>query len=138
MIELRVSSVRRLAQIAGEVRNLTHKRGIDVDIVVDCIGGDGWAKSLAALVRGGRLVTCCAIAGANPPTDLRRVFWNHLKIFGSLTGIHEEFRQVLNFLSVSKTKPIIDHVFTLKDAAHAQRRMEERKHFGKIVLRMDG
>lgn len=122
--------------VAGEVRNLTHKRG--VDIVVDCIGGEGWAKSLAALVRGGRLVTCGAIAGANPRTDLRRVFWNHLKIFGSLAGTHEEFRQVLNFLSVSKAKPIIDHMFPLKNAAHAQRRMEERKHFGKIVLRMDG
>jgi len=28
-------------------------------------------------------------------------------------------------------------VFSLKDAAKAQQRLEEGKHFGKIILRMD-
>jgi NADPH:quinone reductase-like Zn-dependent oxidoreductase len=121
---------------AREVRNLTQRRG--VDIVVDCVGGEGWAQSLASLARGGRLVTCGAVAGGAPQTSLRRIFWNHLKIFGCRAGTREDFHQVLNFFDASQTKPIIDRVFPLKDAAHAQRRMEERKHFGKIVLSMDG
>jgi NADPH:quinone reductase-like Zn-dependent oxidoreductase len=121
---------------AKEVRSLTDKRGVDV--VVDCIGGEGWGKSLAALARGGRLVTCAATAGANPQTDLRRLFWNHLKIFGAMAGTHEEFRQLLNFMAVTRTKPIIDQVFSLQDAAKAQQRLEQGKQFGKIILRMDG
>ncbi|MGH7784758.1 MAG: zinc-binding dehydrogenase, partial [Candidatus Binatia bacterium] len=124
-----------LKDFAKEIRNLTDKRGVDV--VVDCLGGDGWADSLASLAKGGRLVTCGGLAGANPQTDLRRIFWNHLRIFGSTYGSREEFRQVLTFIETSRTKPVIDQVFALKDAAEAQQRLEERKQFGKIILRMD-
>lgn len=120
---------------AAEVRRLTGKRGVDV--VVDCIGGDGWAKSLASLAKGGRLVSCGAVAGTCPPTDLRRIFWNHLRVFGSALGSREEFKQVINFVERSKIKPVIDRSFTLKDAARAHERLEERKQFGKIVLCMD-
>ena len=126
----------RTVDFAREVRNLTNKRGVDV--VVDCVGGDGWVKSFAALTKGGRLVTCGAAAGANSQADLRRLFWNHLKIFGSMVGSREEFRQVLNFMSTTRTKPILDQVFSLKDAARAHERMEAGQHFGKIVLSMEG
>lgn len=120
---------------AQEVRRLTNKRGVDV--VVDCVGGDGWIKSLASLAKGGRLVTCGATAGANPPTDIRRIFWNNLTIFGSTLGDRADFREVLNFMEASRTQPVVDQVFPLRDAAAAQKRLEEGKQFGKILLRMD-
>jgi NADPH:quinone reductase-like Zn-dependent oxidoreductase len=123
------------ADFAKEVRRLTGKRGVDV--VVDCVGGESWVKSLASLAKGGRLVTCGATAGANPTTDIQRIFWNHLKIYGSTLGDRAEFREVLNFMAVSRTKPVVDQVFPLSEAAAAQKRMEERKQFGKIVLRID-
>jgi len=122
------------SDFAKEVRALTGKRGADV--VVDCVGGESWVKSLAALARGGRLVTCGATAGANPQTDIRRIFWNHLKIFGSTLGSREEFRQLLAFMQLSKVRPIVDQIFSLKDVAAAQRRLEEGKQFGKIVLQI--
>jgi NADPH:quinone reductase-like Zn-dependent oxidoreductase len=126
----------RTADFATEVRNLTHKRGVDV--VVDCVGGEGWVKSLASLAKGGRLVTCGATAGPTPQTDIRRIFWNHLKIFGSTLGSREEFVQLLSFMRASRTRPIIDQVFPLKQAAAAQQRMEDGKQFGKIVLQVSG
>ncbi|MEK6613619.1 MAG: zinc-binding dehydrogenase [Candidatus Binatota bacterium] len=122
------------SDFAKEVRALTGKRGADV--VVDCVGGESWVKSLAALAKGGRLATCGATAGANPQTDIRRIFWNHLKIFGSTLGSREEFRQLLAFMQVSKVRPIVDQIFSLKDVAAAQRRLEEGKQFGKIVLQI--
>ena len=122
------------SDFAKEVRALTGKRGVDV--VVDCVGGESWVKSLAALTRGGRLATCGATAGANPQTDIRRIFWNHLKIFGSTLGSREEFRQLLAFMQLSKVRPIVDQIFSLKDVAAAQRRLEEGKQFGKIVLQI--
>jgi NADPH:quinone reductase-like Zn-dependent oxidoreductase len=123
------------ADFAQEVRRLTNKRGVDV--VVDCVGGESWVKSLSSLAKGGRLVTCGATAGAHPDTDIQRIFWNHLNIFGSTLGDRTEFKEVLNFMAASRTRPIIDSVFPLRDAAVAQKRMEEGKQFGKIVLRMD-
>ena len=55
-----------------------------------------------------------------------------------MVGTHEEFRQVLNVMSVTRTKPILDRVFFLKDAAKAHQRMEAGQQFGKIVLSMEG
>jgi NADPH:quinone reductase-like Zn-dependent oxidoreductase len=124
----------RNSDFAKEVRGLTGKRGVDV--VVDCVGGESWVKSLAALSKGGRLVCCGATAGASPQTDLRRIFWNHLKIFGSTLGSREEFRQLLNFMRTSQIRPIIDQLFPLKEAGAAQRRLEEGKQFGKVVLQI--
>ena len=124
----------RKSDFSKEVRALTKKRGVDV--VVDCVGGDGWSKSLAALAKGGRLVTCGATAGVSPQTDLRRIFWNHLSIFGSTLGSREEFRQILNFLGNTQIRPIIDQLFPLKDTAAAHQRMERGEQFGKIVLQI--
>ena len=123
------------ADFAKEVRQLTGKRG--VDLVVDCVGGKSWVKSLICLAKEGRLVTCGATAGVQARTDVRRLFWNHLRIFGSSFGSREEFRQVLSFMEVTKTKPIIDQVFSLSATITAQKRLEEGKQFGKIVLRTD-
>lgn len=125
----------RQADFGQEARRLTGKRGVDV--VVDCVGGTSWGQSLSALAKGGRLVTCGATAGGDPKTDLVRIFWNNLKIFGSTMGSREEFRQVLRFMETSQTKPIVDRVFPLQEAAAAQRRLEEGKQFGKVVLGMD-
>ena len=123
------------AGLAKAVRGLTQKRGVEV--VVNSVAGPTWEPSIASLARGGRLVTCGAIAGPAPKTDLRRVFWNHLGIFAAHSGTREEFLQVLNFFARAKRRPILDRIFSLSDARSAHRRLEERKQFGKIVLRMD-
>jgi NADPH:quinone reductase-like Zn-dependent oxidoreductase len=117
-----------------EVNLLTENRGVDV--VLDCVAGDVWQKSLAALARGGRLVTCGATAGGLPHDDLTTIFSKELKIYGSTLGSREEFRQLLSFISVKKIEPVVDSVFPLKDAAAAQERLEAAKQFGKIVLQI--
>ena len=124
----------REKDFAQEVRALTGNRGVDV--VLDCVAGEVWQKSLAALARSGRLVTCGATAGGSPETDLTPIFTKHLQIFGSTLGSRDEFRQLLSFMAVAEIKPIIDQVFPLSEAAAAQRRMEEAKQFGKIVLQI--
>jgi NADPH:quinone reductase-like Zn-dependent oxidoreductase len=124
----------RKQEFAKEARRLTDKHGVDV--VVDCSGGKNWTRCFAALARGGRLATCGAGAGASPKSDLRRVFWNHLKIFGTTAGNRAEFCRLLNFMAVSSRKPVIDQVFPLQDAKWAQQRMQDGRQFGKIVLRV--
>jgi NADPH:quinone reductase-like Zn-dependent oxidoreductase len=120
--------------IVAVVKELTQGRG--VDLVVDCVGGEVWQKSLASLSRGGRLVTCGATAGGQPKDDIAAIATKQLKIYGSTLGSREEFRQVLSFLSSTRIAPIIDSVFPLKDAAAAQQRVESAQQFGKVVLRI--
>jgi NADPH:quinone reductase-like Zn-dependent oxidoreductase len=124
----------RKQDFAREVSKLTKNRG--VDIVLDCVAGEVWQKSLAALARGGRLVTCGATAGGQPNDDLTAIFSKQLKIYGSTLGSREEFCQLLSFMAVKKMKPIVDSVFPLKEAAAAQRYLEAGKQFGKVVLRI--
>jgi NADPH:quinone reductase-like Zn-dependent oxidoreductase len=124
----------RNPEFAKETRRLTAKHGVDV--AIDCSGGENWTRCLAALARGGRLVTCGAGAGASPKSDLRRVFWNHLTIFGTVAGRRAEFCRLLDFMAISHRKPVIDQVFSLQDAKWAQQRMQDGQQFGKIVLRV--
>ncbi|HXG50941.1 MAG TPA: zinc-binding dehydrogenase [candidate division Zixibacteria bacterium] len=122
----------RRTDFAEAARELTSGRGVDV--VLDCVGGEVWTKSLASLARGGRLVTCGATAGAEPLDDLEAIAGKYLKIYGSTLGSREEFRRLLSFLEVARIEPIIDSVFPLSEAAAAQERMEQARQFGKIVL----
>jgi len=124
----------RKQDFSEAVRSLTANRGVDV--VIDCVGGEIWQKSLAALARGGRLVTCGATAGGQPDDDIAAIFTKHLKIYGSTLGSREEFRQLLSFLGTAQIHPIIDRIFPLKEAATAQRYLEEGKQFGKVVLKI--
>jgi NADPH:quinone reductase-like Zn-dependent oxidoreductase len=119
---------------AREVREITTRRGVDV--VVDSVGGDTYAKSLATLVKGGRLVTCGATAGPRPQTDLQRIFWNQLSVFGSTMGNRREFAEMLNFVRQRGVKPVIDQVLPLSEGANAMARMEQGQQFGKIVLKV--
>jgi NADPH:quinone reductase-like Zn-dependent oxidoreductase len=115
-----------------EVKRLN--RGHGVDVVFEHIGPATFQKSLASLVRRGRLVTCGATSGPLVNLDLRFLFVRQLSIFGSYMGGMKEFRAVLRLLRRGKLRPVVDKVFPLKDAREAQARMLERKNFGKIVL----
>ncbi len=122
----------RRADFAKVVIAITEGRGVDV--VLDCVAGENWQKSLTALTQAGRLITCGATAGGLADTDLRLIFKKQLQILGSTLGSREEFRGLINFMKVTQLKPVMDQTFPLAEAAAAQQRMEETKQFGKIVL----
>lgn len=126
----------RSADFSEEVRRLTEKRGVDV--VFEHVGGAVFEKSITALTKGGRLVTCGATTEFSVNVDIRYIYSRHQSIFGSWMGTKEELIRVLEFFAGGKAKrrlqPVIDTVLPLAEAAQAHRRMEERKNFGKIVL----
>lgn len=117
-----------------EVRRVTLKEGVDV--VFEHIGGEVFEKSIKVLKRGGRLVTCGATTEYSANIDLRYVYSRHLAIFGSWMGTKKELIDVLKFFPENKLRPVVDSVFPLSEAAEAHRKMEERKQFGKIVLKI--
>ena len=118
--------------ISAEVRRLTDKRGADV--VFEHVGADVWQACMDSLATNGRLVTCGATTGAEVKIDLRALFARHRSIFGSYMGSKAELLEVLKFVFSRKLKPVIDSTFPLQEAAAAQKRMEDREQFGKIVL----
>ena len=117
-----------------EVRALTGRRGVDV--VFEHVGQATWEKSLRSLTHGGRLVTCGATTGPQGVTDIRYVFARQLQIFGSYMGSKGELLRLLPFVEEGRLRPVVDRVLPLAAAAEAHRIMEERRHFGKLVLQV--
>jgi len=108
--------------------------GGGVDMVIDSVGAASWSESLKSLRRGGRLITCGATTGANPPADLQRIFIRQLEIFGSTGGSVGEFRQLLDVFGRGLVKPVIDATFPMSDIRAAFDRLESGAQFGKVSL----
>jgi NADPH:quinone reductase-like Zn-dependent oxidoreductase len=120
------------ADLGLEARRLTGKRGVDV--VIEHVGQATWEKSVAALARGGRLVTCGASSGFEGRTDLRALFGKSISLSGSYMGRLAEFDEVLRHIRAGRLKPVLDRVLPLSEARAAHEALENRAAFGKIVL----
>jgi len=51
-------------------------------------------------------------------------------------GNRDEITALLNYMETSGTKPVIDKCFPLKDAVNAQKYMENKKQFGKVLIEL--
>jgi NADPH:quinone reductase-like Zn-dependent oxidoreductase len=118
-------------KVAGAILEMS---GGGVDMVIDSVGAASWSESLKSLRRGGRLVTCGATSGANPPADLQRVFIRQLEIYGSTGGSLAETRQLLDVFNRGLVKPVIDSRFAMSETAAAFDRLEGGGHFGKVSV----
>jgi len=117
---------------ADEMRTLTDGRGVDV--VVDHVGAETWHGSLKSLAKGGRLVTCGATTGANPETDVDRIFWNQLEVIGSTMATPGQFDDVLEFVWDGTFEPRIRDTLPMSETARAHELLETREGFGKVVV----
>lgn len=117
-------------------RVLAMTNGEGVDMVIDSVGQASWADSLRSLRRGGRIVTCGATTGSNPPVELQRMFIRQLEVYGSTGGSVDEFRQLLALLASGAIKPVIDARYDLANVHAAFDRLANGEQFGKVVLTM--
>jgi NADPH:quinone reductase-like Zn-dependent oxidoreductase len=120
---------------AKEIRSLTGGRGVDV--VVEHVGQATWDRSVRALANGGRVVTCGATTGHHAALDLRHLFARQLSLLGSYMGEKRELLMAAPHFFEGSLEPVVDEVIPLRDAAEAHRILEEKRHFGKIVLAPD-
>ncbi len=122
----------RTEEVARRVMALTDGRGVDV--VVENVGEAVWASAMKSLVRGGRLVTCGATSGDQPPADLKRIFIRQLQIIGSTSGNASEFRELLAYVERHRITPFIDSVYPLAAIHEALDRLESGSRMGKVGL----
>ena len=118
-----------------EVRAVTGKRGVDV--CADSVGKAIHMPCIKSLARGGVFVTCGATSGADPVTDLTRLYCNQLTMMGSTMGNMDELRQVTALLRSGALQPVIAQVYDAARTADAFERLESGEQFGKLVLRWE-
>ena len=104
------------------------------DVVVNFTGGDTWVKSLRCVKQGGRLLTCGATAGFDPPTDIRYIWTAEMDVRGSNGWKRSDLAALLDMVEDGRLRPVIDHRLPLEEGAEAMRLLEDRQFFGKIVL----
>jgi NADPH:quinone reductase-like Zn-dependent oxidoreductase len=115
-----------------EVRRVTGGHG--VDCAIDHAGTATFADVVRSLANGGRMVLCGASSGSRAELDLIDLFARQVSIIGSSDGSRAELLEVLRLLSEGVIEPLVDRVFALEEAGTAQRVLEERSHFGRILL----
>lgn len=108
--------------------------GVGVDMVIDSVGEASWGESLRSLRRGGRIVTCGATTGGNPPVELQRMFIRQLDLYGSTGANYDEARKLLAMVANTGLKPVIDSRFTLDQIGEAYDRLEAADRFGKVLV----
>lgn len=123
------------------------KQAGGVDVVLDMVGGDYFARELDALNRGGRIVFIANRAAADPKLPIVAIMQKRAIVTGSTLrprDANEKARLAAQIESVvwpwiatKLFRPIVDRSFPLAEAASAHRLLESGKHVGKVILSLD-
>lgn len=106
-----------------------------VDLIVDSAGGESFARAIALVRPGGRVVTYGGTTG-DARVKLFPLFWNQIDVRGSSMGSPADFRAMLQFVAKHRIEPVVDRVYEMSDIQSALARMQEAEQFGKIALRI--
>jgi NADPH:quinone reductase len=132
----------RDADFLEAVRAATGGKGVDV--VLDMVGAEYFARNIEALAVEGRLVEIATLRGAKAELTIPTIMQRRLTITGSTLrprsvaekgAIARALRtHVWPLLESGAVKPIVFKTFPLTRAADAHRVMEAGEHIGKLVL----
>ena len=125
------------------------------DAVFDTLGGEILEKSFGIIKDGGKLVSVSGLPNARFGKEYGSGFFKTLLFSAAshkLTGLEkkhnvqytflfmkpsgEQLRIIANFIETGKIKPIIDKVFSFKDAQKAMEYAESGRAKGEIILKI--
>jgi NADPH2:quinone reductase len=114
-----------------------------VDVVLDMVGAPYFAKNLAALKTGGRIVYIASLGGGTLELPIGALMQKRAVVTGSTLRPRsadekarlaaEVERVVWPWIEAGKLKPVVDQTFPLADAAKAHALLDG-DHVGKVVL----
>lgn len=126
------------------VKEFTNKKGADV--ILDHVGAKYLMPNINSLGYAGRLVIIGVISGIKAEINLGLVMVKRQHLIGSVLRsrpvnekgeiIAEFTKRVMPKFADGTVKPIISKVFFIDEIVEAHKMMEEDKHFGKIVLKI--
>jgi len=108
--------------------------GEGADVIVETVGGSNLNKSLEALRLDGHISVVGFLEGMQSQVNLISLNIKRAKINGLSVGSRQDFADMLKAISVNKTKPVIDKLFSFEQTAQAFAYLESGSHFGKIVI----
>ena len=124
---------------AEVVKAKTGGRG--ADLILECVGGEVFDRSIQCLAPLGRLITY-GMAGGVPATVMTPLLlFNNLSVIGFHLGRYyqtrpnrEPMQEILRLVAAGRIRPIINTTFPLAEVAKAHDHLSERKTRGKVLL----
>ena len=107
-----------------------------MDHVIDHVGSKTWQTSINMLKVGGKMATCGVTTGNYSKVNILDIYNKQIKIFGIYMGNKSQLIELHKFIKLKKIKPIIDSIINLREVRLAHKKLENGKHFGKIVLKV--
>ncbi len=107
-----------------------------IDAVIDGVGGPGFSALLDTLKRGGRYAVVGAIAGPVVELDLRTLYLKDLSLFGCTVLGQRVFSNLVGYIERGEVRPVVAATYPLRKIVEAQRAFLEKRHTGKIVLKL--
>lgn len=108
------------------------------DLVIDGAGGNDFSRMVQFMNPGGRMVIYGGTSGNINGLSPQRIFWKQLDILGSTMGSPEDFKYMLDLVNQYKIRPIISHVFPLRNINDAMDVIAKGEQFGKICIEISG
>lgn len=124
------------------VQAATNGRG--VDIVIDSVGGDTFARSLQVLAFQGRIVPVGSASGNPAPVDPMLLTARNISIVGLSWGsaypflrpeaVRAAYTELFAMMRTGQVDPVIHSVVELAEAPDALALLEQRGTIGKVVV----
>jgi len=134
-----VDDIGALAQRVTERTN-----GAGVEIVLDLVGGEYLAASIAAAAPKGRIILIGTMGGRDVSLPLGVLLGKRLTLRGTVLRarpLEEKIiatrafaAQVVPLLASGAVRPVVDRVFPLDQIGDAHRYLESNATFGKVVI----
>ena len=124
---------RKTQKVRDEVRRITNKAGVDI-VFEPHRRADLEGKRRRTPSGAGSLVTCGATSGFIGQTDIRFLWNKQMNFYGSHMASKGEFLQGMKFVETGEIKPLPSQAVPLKDAAIAQKTIEDGDVMGKMIL----
>lgn len=105
------------------------------DVIIDSAGGDFFGLLLGLAGPGGRIGVFGGTLGTVHNFSPQMLFWKQLSIFGSTMGSASDFREMLDFISTHRIRPVIHDIIEMGEVNTCFENMDRFRTLGKIVIK---
>ncbi|HXG39493.1 MAG TPA: zinc-binding dehydrogenase [Candidatus Limnocylindrales bacterium] len=111
--------------------------GLGVSVAVDNVGSRVlWPEVVAALDKGGRILSCGAHADGRVEVDLALFYRLQLRLVSTAGASRAEFERALSLVHEGTVRPVVHREWPLEGIGDALAELLARRNVGKIVLRV--
>lgn len=133
-----IINYREIPEWGPAAKELTPSKG-GFDIVVDVAGNATLAQSINAVRINGLVVIAGMVGKTSEQVPLMSVLPANCIVRGITLGTRQMMRDMVAFVEQHNVRPALDtRLFRLEESKEALERLEQQKHFSKVIVRIPG